>query len=189
MNSVLVVSSNEKATNLIISMMKDYGRLQISIAKTSTEAKRVVGLNEYDLVIINSPLSDDYGKELAEIVVTSSNASCLILVKSEHFDNVSLSLENIGVMAIEKPINVAAFSQGIRFINASRNRLLGLKQENSKLQKRIDDMRLINRAKFALMQYLSFDENQAHKYLEKQAMDKRLTKREVAMQVIKIYEN
>ena len=50
-------------------------------------------------------------------------------------------------------------------------------------------MKLINRAKFMLMQYLGFDENQAHKYLEKQAMDKRITRLEVAIEIIKIYEN
>jgi response regulator NasT len=38
------------------------------------------------------------------------------------------------------------------------------------------------------MQYLGFTEQQAHKYLEKQAMDKRCTKIEVAQKVIEMYE-
>ena len=92
-------------------------------------------------------------------------------------------------MTIQKPINKALFIQATRFINASRNRLSGLRIENQKLHKRIEDMKLINRAKFMLMQYLGFDENQAHKYLEKQAMDKRITRLEVAIEIIKIYEN
>ena len=38
------------------------------------------------------------------------------------------------------------------------------------------------------MQYLKFTEQQAHRYLEKQAMDLRVTKNEVALKVIKMYE-
>ena len=139
--------------------------------------------------VINAPLGDEYGHELAEICVESTNASCLMIVKSEHYESVSQSVEPIGVMTIQKPINKALFIQAIRFINASRNRLSGLRLENQKLHNRIEEMKLVNRAKFVLMQYLGFDENRAHKYLEKQAMDKRITKREVAIEIIKIYEN
>ncbi len=64
-----------------------------------------------------------------------------------------------------------------------------MKKENIKLQNKIEEMRIVNRAKFSLMQYLGFDEAQAHRYIEKQAMDKRVTKYQIAMQIIKTYEN
>ena len=69
-----------------------------------------------------------------------------------------------------------------------RKRILGLRDQNIKLQKKIDEIRIVNRAKFALMQYLQFTEQQAHRYLEKQAMDMRKTKKEIALEIIKIYE-
>ena len=189
MESVLIVSSGDKATVLIAGMFKGVSTPRITIAKSSSEAKRLLSKAEFDLAVINAPLGDEYGHELAEICVESTNASCLMIVKSEHYESVSQSVEPIGVMTIQKPINKALFIQAIRFINASRNRLSGLRSENQRLHKRIEEMKLINRAKFMLMQYLGFDENRAHKYLEKQAMDKRITKLEVAIEIIKIYEN
>ena len=51
-----------------------------------------------------------------------------------------------------------------------------------------DDIRIINRAKYILMEYLSMTEPQAHKYLEKQAMDMRLTKIEVAENLLSTYD-
>lgn len=189
MDSVLIVSAGDKATALIAGMFKGNSTPRITIAKSSSEAKRLLSNAEFDLAVINAPLGDEYGHELAEICVESTNSSCLMIVKSEHYESVSQSVEPIGVMTIQKPINKALFIQAIRFINASRNRLSGLRLENQKLHNRIEEMKLVSRAKFVLMQYLGFDENRAHKYLEKQAMDKRITKREVAIEIIKIYEN
>ena len=49
-------------------------------------------------------------------------------------------------------------------------------------------MRLVDRAKCTLVQYLGFTEAQAHRYLEKQAMDMRMTRREVAEEILRTYE-
>ena len=92
-------------------------------------------------------------------------------------------------MVIPKPLIRNLFFRTMKFINASRKRLLGLQTENLKLHKKLEEIRTINRAKLALMQYLGFTEQQAHRYLEKQAMDLRCTKIEVALKVIKMYES
>ena len=65
----------------------------------------------------------------------------------------------------------------------------GVQKENVRLKKQIDDIRLINRAKYILMEYLSMTEAQAHRYLEKQAMDMRVTKAEIAKSILSTYEN
>ena len=70
-----------------------------------------------------------------------------------------------------------------------QKRLGGVQKENVRLKKQIDDIRLINRAKCILMEYLSMTEPQAHRYLEKQAMDLRITKAEVAKSLLSTYEN
>lgn len=51
------------------------------------------------------------------------------------------------------------------------------------------DKRLIDRAKRTLMRYLGFTEPQAHRYIEKHAMDLRVTRAEVARGILKIYES
>lgn len=189
MESVLIVSSNEKAADALVPLLRELGHMSVSMSKSGTDAKRALAKNEYDLVLINAPLSDEFGYELAEIVIRDSLSSCLMIVKADHFDDVSAKLESIGALSVSKPVNRLLFAQSLRCISATRNRLLGLKQENNKLQKKIEEMRVINRAKFALMQYLSYSEAQAHRYIEKQAMDKRVTKYQIAAQIIKTYEN
>ena len=68
-------------------------------------------------------------------------------------------------------------------------RMLRVEEENQKLRHMVEDMKIINRAKFLLITCLNMSEEQAHRYLEKQAMDLRVSKVQVAMQVIKTYEN
>lgn len=189
MEKVLVISSNEKAASMIIHLVKETAHCNISIVESGIEARRIIGDDyDYDLVIINSPLKDEFGNEIAQFVTERTMASCLMLVKSELADSVGEKEEEIGVIVLSKPLNKAIFYQAIKYISASRNRILGLQSQNVKLQKKIDEIRVINRAKFALMQYLKFTEQQAHRYLEKQAMDMRKTKREIAVEIIKTYE-
>ena len=64
-----------------------------------------------------------------------------------------------------------------------------ISQENQRLQIKLIDLRIVNRAKYALIQYLGMTEEQAHKYIEQQAMNQRISKRKAAENIIKTYEN
>ena len=73
-------------------------------------------------------------------------------------------------------------------LQATRARMMNVMKEYSKLQTKIEEARLVNRAKCILIQYLKLTEPQAHRYIEKQAMDQRLSKTEVAQNILKTYE-
>ncbi|MDE6724754.1 MAG: ANTAR domain-containing protein [Ruminiclostridium sp.] len=62
-------------------------------------------------------------------------------------------------------------------------------KEKQQLKRQIDDIRIIDRAKACLMQYLNLTEGQAHRHLQKQAMDLRKTQREAAEDVLGTYDN
>ena len=58
--------------------------------------------------------------------------------------------------------------------------LAALRQENADLLRRMDALRTIDRAKYLLMQYLGMSEAQAHRYIERQAMNLRVSKKVIA---------
>ena len=64
-----------------------------------------------------------------------------------------------------------------------------MKNENSILVSRLAEEKIINRAKLVLMEYLKLSEPQAHRYIEKQAMDMQISRAEVAARVLETYEN
>ena len=53
----------------------------------------------------------------------------------------------------------------------------------------LEELQLISRAKAVLIEYLKLTEPQAHRYIEKQAMDLGLTRRQVALNILKTYES
>ena len=89
---------------------------------------------------------------------------------------------------MEKPINKFLFMKIINAYIIHRRRYNFILKENEKLKKTISDIKLIDRAKITLVEYLNMSEDESHKYIEKQAMDLRITKVEVAKNILKIYE-
>ncbi len=51
----------------------------------------------------------------------------------------------------------------------------------------MEEIRLVNRAKWLLIRELGMEEPEAHRYIEKEAMNRSLTKREIAKQIIQTY--
>ena len=53
----------------------------------------------------------------------------------------------------------------------------------------MEEIRLVNRAKWLLISELKMDEAAAHRYIEKQAMDRCTSKSEIARGVIRMYSS
>jgi len=188
MDRALVVSGSDKGLDAVGQLLKSSGYGRITSINNGSEARRIIDTNEFELVIINTPLQDEFGHELSIMIAESSTAGIILICKSDIADDVSEKVGDFGVCVVPKPLNKMIFHQSLKLVQATRSRMLGLKKENVKLLTKIDEMRLINRAKCTLMQYLKFTEPQAHKYIEKQAMNTRQTRREVALRILATYE-
>ena len=96
--------------------------------------------------------------------------------------------KDFGVFVLPKPMNRQLFFQSIKLLEASRRRMLGLKRENDKLHNKIEEIKLVDRAKCVLIECQGLTESQAHRQIEKQAMDYRMTRREVAEYILNQYD-
>ena len=189
METVLLVTASQKAAAALEQMLNNHVRVQVATANSAALARQMLLEREYDLVLINAPLNDEMGSELAMDIASNTTCGVILLVKSELFDEMAHRMEDYGVWVVAKPINKLLFFEAIRFLSATRKRLLGLQKENAKLQDKMEELRLISRAKCVLVQYLNLTEPQAHHYIERQAMDLRTTRREVALSILKMYES
>lgn len=178
------MSSSPKGTDSLTMLLKSFSSAEVSIADCGSGARRAIGENEYDIIIINAPLSDEFGHELAIKATTDSSAGVVIICKTELSDNVSSKVEDYGVFVVSKPLNRQLFYQALKLVTALRNRILGFQKENRKLQTKIEEIRLVDRAKCALIEHLGMTEPEAHRRIEKQAMDTRSTRREVAREIL-----
>lgn len=185
----LLAGSSEKSLELLQSLLQGTtGSGQCATAGNGAEARRMLALKEYALVIINTPLNDEPGMDLAIKAAQSTLAGVILLVRADAADAVAQKVEESGVLVVAKPVQRQLFDQALRLSMTARNRMLTLQNQNEKLQKKIEEMRMVDRAKCALIQYLRMTEQQAHRHIEKQAMDTRQTKMQVARDIVNTYE-
>lgn len=188
MDRALIVSGSEKAMETIAQFLHSYGYTNLTSTTSGGEARRLTNNQEYGLIVVNAPLTDEFGHELSIMLAENTSSGIILLCKADIADDVADKVGDYGVCVVSRPINKSLLHQSLRLVEATRSRVLGLKRENSKLLIKIDEMRLINRAKYALMQYLGLPEPEAHRYIEKQAMDTRSTRKDVALRILSMYE-
>lgn len=188
LEKVMIVSSSSKGHEMLTSILKSTPYSNIITADNASEAKRKLAEDAFDIVIINCPLSDEFGINLAEEIVEECSSAVALIVKTELSAQVEHRASTFGALVIEKPISKQLLMQSIKMLSTTSKRIHNLQKENLKLKEKIEDIRIIDRAKHVLVQYLGMNEAQAHKYIEKQAMDMRKTRREVAQNILKMYE-
>ena len=189
MESALIVSCVEKGTAFFAEMLNAASCNQIVTQGSCGEARRLLLTRDFDLVIINAPLRDESGEGLARHIASKGISQVILVVKSEYFDAVSSVCEDDGVLVVAKPVSRVVFWAALKLARASHNKLRGMQTENSKLKQKIEDIRIIDRAKCILISFLNMSEQEAHRYIEKQAMDTRQSKREIAEGLLRTYEN
>ena len=185
---VLVVSASEKfvSTTMALLPMTDY--YPVDTARSVGQARRALLERSYDIVIVNAPLPDDFGMQLAIDVCSDSAAGALLLVKSELYDDVYARVMEFGVLTLSKPTSQSVMTQSLRTLCAMRERMRRAEEKQASVEEKIEEIRLVNHAKWLLIQCLSMTEAEAHRYIEKQAMDTRQSKRMVAENIIRTYD-
>lgn len=189
MEKALIVSGSSQGLDILVKMIvSSTGINDVSTVSSGAEARRLVSNTDYDIIVINTSLLDEFGHELSIYLSEHTSSGIILVCKSAIADEISEKVIDYGVCVVPKPVNKTLFFQSIKIVTAVRSRVMGYQRENAKLQVKIDEIKLINRAKCVLMQYLKLTEPQAHRYIEKQAMDTRKTKKEVAQSILLRYE-
>ena len=159
--SVLVVSASAAFDRTVSDLLPRNDFWPVNMVTSCGEARRALLDKEYDIVLINAPLQDDFGMRLAIDVCSTSHAGVLLCVKSALYNDVYSKVTPHGVLTLSKPTSLPMITHSLRVLCALRERLL--------------------------IQCLNMTEAQAHRYIEKQSMDTRVSKREVAQDIIKTY--
>lgn len=188
MKSALIVMQPQKSIAFFAEMLHAASVNQIAVLNSCGEARRLLLERDFDLIIIDSPLPDETGESFARHVSAKGISQVILAVNSEYFDAMSAVCENDGVLTVAKPINKDFFWAALTLAKTMRAKLKDKQAEDAKLKQKLEDIRVIDRAKRMLITYAGLSEQGAHRHIEKQAMDLRSTKRAVAEGIIKIYE-
>ena len=184
---VLVAGANDKTFALLQTLLPGSSYEPPMRAGSAGEAKRMVMDCATDIAILNAPMRDEFGSQLA-VDLARDNVGVVLLVPGESYDQVCFQVEDEGVLTLSKPLTQQTLQSAIRLATALRGKLLRMDQKSRALQEKMADIRTVNRAKWLLIEQLRMTESEAHYYIERQAMDMRMSRREVAENIIRSYD-
>ena len=75
----------------------------------------------------------------------------------------------------------------LQWMESARERLRKFEKKSVSIEEKMEEIRIVNKAKWLLIRELKMDEPEAHRYIEKQAMDRCVTRREIAAEIMKLY--
>ena len=185
--SILIVSGSEKFNNALTAALPENRYHPVRTVPGVGAAKRVLLERGYDIVIINTPLPDDYGTRLAIDLASETGCGVMLFVKSDSFAEICDQVESYGVLTISKPANGQMVLQSLLLLCATRERLRKMEQKTASIEEKMEEIRIINRAKWALIDEFKMTEEDAHHYIVRQAMNSCTSKKSVAEEIIKKY--
>ena len=188
MYSALLISHTDKELADVSVVLRKSSIRKIDHVTSCGEARRKTYECAYDLYIINNTIGTENGESLALELVTTGVSQVIMIVKNEAFAYVSHKVEDAGVFTIPKPINKSLLYMALKLATASWARLQAMEKQKVSLRMKMEDMKIVARAKCILVAHLGMSENDAHRYIEKEAMNTRKSRREMAERILKIYE-
>ena len=182
-HSVLVVSRDSKIISQISAFLVP-PLFELTTTSDFNEARRLATERSFNIIIADS--GDGYDTDFA-INLADSYSTILLLVPNEHFDEISYRVEGYGILTITKPFEPFYLYNMMKIAIAVQYKVQVISSQTTKLKVKMEEIKQVNRAKRLLMQNKNMSEQEAHRYIEKEAMDRGMKKTAISEEIIKTY--
>jgi len=179
----IVVAEDEALIRMdLVEMLGEAGYLVVAQASDGAEAIALVAEHKPDLAILDVKMPILDGISAAEEII----ATCPVLMLTAFSQRELVDrARDAGVMAyVLKPFTINDLVPAIEIAISRHLQMKTLAEEVADLHDRLETRKIIDRAKGILMAALNLTEPQAFSWIQKAAMDRRLTMKEVAQAVI-----
>ena len=182
-HSVLLVSRDSKIVSQISAFLVP-PLFELTTTSDFNEARRLATERTFNIIIADS--GDGYDTDFA-INIADSYSTILLLVPNEHFDEISYRVEGYGILTITKPFEPFYFYNMVKITIAVQYKVQVLSSQTTKLKVKMEEIKLVNRAKMLLMSNMNMSEQEAHRYIEKEAMDRGMKRTAISEEIIRTY--
>jgi len=179
----IVVAEDEALIRMdLVEMLGEAGYLVVAQASDGAEAISLVAEHKPDLAILDVKMPILDGISAAEEII----ATCPVLMLTAFSQRELVDrARDAGVMAyVLKPFTINDLVPAIEIAISRHQQMKSLAAEVADLHERLETRKIIDRAKGILMAALNLTEPQAFSWIQKAAMDRRLTMKEVAQAVL-----
>lgn len=186
-HSILIVSASGQFDAIVKRSLK--GFTTIDVVKSGSLARRAVLEKEYDIMVVDFPLNDETGTDLVLDTAEKSRTSILIVVPKEVYEDVLEKVTDYGILVLPKPFPKGRVDKAVRFLAAVQTRSLKLEKKIISVEEKMEELRLVSRAKILLVEKKNMTEDEAHRYIGKAAMDNGVSRKRVAEKILEDMED
>lgn len=179
-SSILLVFASESMCEAVKAFLPAHLYAPIRSVSDIAAAKRAYAECAYDIVIIHAPFADEAGLRFAIELCETTASAVLLTVNARHYENAYGKACGHGVFVLATPVPRSVMTAALAFLRSLRARLCMAERKVLSLEEKTAELHLVNRAKWLLIDRMHLSEEEAHRYIEKTAMDLCITKREAA---------
>jgi len=181
---VLVIDDHTPSRTAVAETVTAQGGQVVGNGSRVEDAVRLVDLHGPDVTVLAFGLGDGDGVEAARQVM-SARPCALVLLTSRTDAQVAAQAAAAGIVGfLAKPLRAEELGPALDLAVSRFRDLEAVRRENRDLRRKLDSRRLIDRAKALLIERLDLTEPEAHRRIQKAAMDTRRTMADVAQSVL-----
>ena len=113
MGRALIVSAGASSNEYISARLAELGYTRPTIIPSGAEARRRMLESDFELIVVNAPLPDEFGHELCSSAVEKTDAGVVLLAKAAAAEQLLAPMSEQGVLLLSKPFSNTLFLQAI----------------------------------------------------------------------------
>ena len=184
-NTILLVRGTAAEPVCLSAFTAAQPDVQLQTASGLDEAHAALARLRPTLIVMQSDAPDAQALRRCAEMAEGAEAVFLLLVRQEAYGAAWRFLQKHGVCVMTWPMEQTVLTQTLRNLHLLKK---SMQAQTDQLRSQLQDLKRIQKAKSLLMRQLGMTEQDAHRWIEKAAMDRCVKKREIAETIIRMYE-
>lgn len=180
---IFIIAKTEEICGSIAAALDSLGAECVLRADDGQAAE----LPDCDAVVVSAPLRGEFGLNYVAETSRKTSAPIIVLARADIAEDVQDRIKFTGAFVLAKPFPKSVLAQTVKTALVAKESINRLEREKTELLGQLDDVKTVDRAKCCLIEYLNLTESQAHRHIQKLAMDTRRSQREIAEDILRTY--
>ncbi|MCJ8342798.1 MAG: response regulator [Cetobacterium sp.] len=173
----VVIAEDETLTRMdLIEILEDNDYEVVGEASDGLEAIDIINEKKPDLVLLDVKMPLMTGLQVAKVLKENRFDGCVVMLTAYNIkDYINKATENSASGYLLKPIDEGIFLSHLKLIYSKFLELKNLKDEMCKTKKKLEERKILEKAKGILMAKHKWDEGKAYEFMRNLSMEKRIT--------------
>lgn len=181
---VLLISPSENFLSSIKALLSDFVCSQFCTERSISSAKRRLAESSFDFILLNLPPNAENAYRFSVDLCREKSSVVLMFVPAQEYDAAFHHAAAQGIYLLPKPVSRSMVTQAFDWMVTTHERLRKMEKKTLSVEEKMQEIRMVNRAKWLLIEQMNMTEAEAHRYIEKRAMDRCVSRREIAEEII-----